>query len=165
MKHLALLMLLAAPVPAQPVRIGVFDSRAVALAYGRSEAFLQSVKAMRAELDKAKAAGDQKRIAELEKEGPWIQVRMHQQVFSTATVSGILAQVKDRLPEVASQAGVAVIVSKWEVQFASPSVETVDVTPQLVSLFHPNAQALKFIGQMKDQPPVPFEKLPLDPNR
>jgi hypothetical protein len=41
----------------------------------------------------------------------------------------------------------------------------VDVTPQLVSLFHPNAQALKFIGQMKDQPPVPFEKLPLDPNR
>jgi hypothetical protein len=145
------------------VRVGIFDSRAVALAYGRSEEFERSIKAMRDDFEKAKAVKDEKRVKELENEGAWSQVRLHQQTFSTATVSSILAKVKDKLPAIAHDARVVMIVSKWEVQFKDPSIETVDLTLPMVQLFHPSEQVLKWIEQMKDQEPIPFEKLPLDP--
>jgi hypothetical protein len=145
------------------VRVGIFDSRAVALAYGRSEEFERSIKAMRDDFEKAKAVKDEKRVKELENEGGWSQVRLHQQAFSTATVSSILAKVKDKLPAIAHDARVVMIVSKWEVQFKDPAIETVDLTLPMVKLFHPSEQVLKWIEQMKDQEPVPFEKLPLDP--
>lgn len=145
------------------VRVGIFDSRAVALAYARSEEFEQSIKALRDDLEKAKAAKDEKRRRELENEGAWSQVRLHQQGFSTATVSSILAKMKDKLPAIAHDAGVVMIVSKWEVQFKDPAIETVDLTLPLVQLFHPSEQVMKWIEQLKDQKPVPFEELPLDP--
>jgi len=148
---------------AKPLRIGVFDSRAVALAYGNSDEFQQIVQGIRADYNKAKAANNDSRARELNKEGQWLQVRLHQQVFSTAPVSGILAKVGDRLPAIAAQAGVALIVSKWEVQFQNPTVETVDVTLPVVKLFNPSDKVLKWIEEMKAQDPIPFEKLPLDP--
>jgi hypothetical protein len=88
---------------------------------------------------------------------------MHQQAFSTATVASILEKASDRLPAVAKQAGVSAIVSKWEVPYKDASIETVDVTAALVKLFNQDPQALKMIDQIQAQPPVPFEKLPLDP--
>jgi len=154
---------LAAAQDSQRLRIGVFDSRAVALAYGNSDEFQRMVQGLRADHDKAKAANNDSRAKELETEGQWSQVRLHQQVFSTGPVSGILAKVKDQLPAIAAQAGVSLIVSKWEVQFSNPVVETVDVTLPIVKLFHPSDKVLAWVAQMK-QDPVPFEKLPLDPN-
>ncbi len=85
-------------------------------------------------------------------------------MFSTGPVSGILAKVGDRLPAIAAQAGVALIVSKWEVQFQNPPVETVDVTLPVVKLFNPSEKVLKWIEEMRAQDPIPFEKLPLDPS-
>ncbi len=145
------------------LRVGVFDSRAVALAYGNSDEFLQSMRQMRTDLENAKANKDEKRVKELEQEGPWSQVRLHQQVFSTAPISGILAKVKDKLPGIAARAGVRLVVSKWEVQFSDPAVETVDVTLPLVKLFNPNEKVLTWVEQMKNQAPIAFEELPLDP--
>jgi hypothetical protein len=76
-----------ATAPARPdatPRIGVFDSRAVALAYYRSDEGMQASRDRYDAYAKAKASNDEARIKELEQEGPWMQVRMHQQVFSTA---------------------------------------------------------------------------------
>ena len=168
----AMLSIAAVGICAQPVaaqekrpalRIGVFDSRAVALAYGHCDEFKRSVRNMRTELEKAKADKNEKRVKELEQEGPWTQVRLHQQVFSTGPVSGILASVKDKLPQIAAQAGVTIIVSKWEVQFRDATVETVDVTLPIVKLFNPDERVLQWIEQMKSQPPIAFEELSLDP--
>ena len=153
----------AAAQDAKPLRIGVFDSRAVALAYGNSDEFQRIVQGMRAEYDKAKAANDDSRAKDLETEGQWSQVRLHQQAFSTGPVSGILAKFKDKLPAIAAQAGVSLIVSKWEVQFSNPAVETVDVTVPIVKLFDPSDKVLAWVAEMKTQAPIPFEKLPLDP--
>jgi hypothetical protein len=116
-----------------------------------------------ADYDTAKAANNDTRAKELEMEGQWSQVRLHQQTFSTGPVAGILARVKDKLPAIAAQAGVWLIVSKWEVQFQDPAVETVDVTLPIVKLFNPSDRVLTWIAQMKTQDPIPFEKLPLDP--
>jgi hypothetical protein len=153
----------AAAQNAKPLRIGVFDSRAIALAYGNSDEFQRIVKCMHADYDAAKAANNDSRAKELETEGQWSQVRLHQQTFSTGPVAGILAKVKDKLPAIAAQAGVSLIVSKWEVQLQDPAVETVDVTLPIVKLFHPSDRVLTWIAQMKTQDPIPFEKLPLDP--
>jgi len=154
----------AAAQDAKPLRIGVFDSRAVALAYGNSDEFQRIARGMRADYDKAKAANDDKRAKELETEGQWSQIRLHQQAFSTGPVAGILAKVGDKLPAIAAQAGVALIVSKWEVPFKSAGVETVDVTLPVVMLFKPSDKVLHWIEEMRAQDPIPFEKLPLDPN-
>ena len=145
-------------------RVGVFDSRVVALAYYRSSEFTGMIKGMRDDLARAQAAKDEKRAKELGQEGEWSQIRAHQQVFSTGPVASILGKVKDKLPAIARDAGVALIVSKWEVQFLDPAATTVDVTLPLVKLFNPNDQeAVKWVEEMKRQDPVPFEQLSLDP--
>ena len=153
----------ARPRAAAPIRIGVFDSRAIAIAYWRSPDGMRQLQALHDEYAKAKAAHDDTRAKELEQEGPWQQVRMHQQAFSTATVASILEKVSDRLPAVAKDAGVSAIVSKWEVPYRDASIETVDVTLPLVKLFTQDPKMLSMIDQIEAQPPVPFEKLPLDP--
>lgn len=96
-------------------------------------------------------------------EGPWTQVRTHQRVFSTAGVTEIMAKVSGALPGIARQAGVVLIVSKWEAPYKEPGVKLVDVTMPIVRLFKPTEQTLVIIEQMKGQAPIPFDKLPLDP--
>jgi hypothetical protein len=145
------------------VKVGVYDSRAVALAFHRSAEQDRVHAEIRDAYVKAQAAKDEKRIKELENEGPWMQIRMHQQVFSTAGVTEIMARVSDALPGIAREAGVVVIVSKWEAPYKDISVELVDVTMPIVRLFAPTEQTLKIIEQMKGQAPIPFDKLPLDP--
>ena len=53
-------------VAATKVRVGVFESRAIAVAYAPSK-YNTNVRDLQAEHDKAKAAGDTKKMAELEK--------------------------------------------------------------------------------------------------
>jgi hypothetical protein len=47
------------------LKVGTFDSRALAMAHYRSEAFIHQMEEMRAEYTKAKEAGDEKRVKEL----------------------------------------------------------------------------------------------------
>jgi hypothetical protein len=145
----------AAAAPAA-VRIGTFDSRAVALAYYRSPSVMKELTGMRAEFEKAKAAGDETKVKDLEARGPAMQTLMHQQVFSDGSINNITAAIANRLPEVAKAAGVVAIVSVWELAHSAPSVEVVDVTPQVVALFAPDAQTTKIIESMKGQKPIPL---------
>jgi hypothetical protein len=102
-------------------------------------------------------------VKEFEQEGPWTQVRMHQQVFSTAGVTEIMATVSGELPGIAQDPGVILIASKWEAPYQAQGVELVDVTMPIVRLFKPTEQTVKIIEQMKGTAPIPFSKLPLDP--
>jgi DNA-binding XRE family transcriptional regulator len=146
------------------VKIGVYDSRVVALAYARSGPFMQHVTQMRKDLEEARAKNDTTRIKELEAEGPAMQVRLHQQAFSTAGVTNIMAKVADVIPGIARDAGVVLIVSKWEMPYRDASIEIVDVSLPIAMLFKPDERTLKIIGQMKDMKPVPFDEISLNPN-
>ena len=146
------------------MRIGTYDSRGIAIAYARSPEFQQSMAKMRADYEQAKAKGDVAQVQKLEKEGPWTQVRLHQQGFSTAGVAEIMARVADRLPAVAREAGVSLIVSKWEMPYRDASIEIVDVTLLVSKLFKPDEQTLKILGELKNQQPIPFDQIGLDPN-
>jgi hypothetical protein len=138
----------------QKMRVGTFDSRAVAVAYAASDVNNAYIKRLKETHDKAKTAGDKAKLAEIEEEANAQQERLHQQGFSTASVADILEHVKDKLPAIAKEAGVDAIVSKWDIAYQSPTVEFVDVTPLVVKPFQPSARTLKIIEDLGKQSPI-----------
>ena len=141
------------------VRVGTFDSRALAMAYYRSEAFLRQINDLRAKYEKAKAAGDEERVKELEIEGSAQQELMHKQGFGTWPVDNILERIKGKIPEIAAQADVEVIVSKWNIVYKRSGTEFVDVTGHMVKPFDPDEDTLRMIKEIQEQDPVPLEEL------
>ena len=146
------------------MRVGVYDSRAILMAFVGSAAHKASdgkkMAEMRAEYDKAKAEGNQKRVAELDAWGNAQQALLHKQGFSTAPVDDILKHIKDQMPEIGKVAGVGVIVSKWDKETLAKykSAELVDVTMALVNAFHPTEQQLKASIDIQKQPPISLEE-------
>jgi len=141
------------------LRIGVYDSRAIAVAWGNSAEFQKSLDAVKADYKKAEAAKDDKRGKEIETGMKAGQRRLHEQGFSTGSVASIMAKIKDSLPAVARKAGVDVIVSKWEVNYQSPGIKVVDVTDDLVALFHPSAKGLEWAKSIQTHPRIPIEQI------
>jgi hypothetical protein len=142
--------------PPAKIRVGVFDSRIVALAYYNADEHQRAMRQMMTDLRDARAADNQERVRELEFQGPALQNLQHYQVFSTASVPNVVEQLGEVLPKVASDAGVSVIVSKWEVAYARSDVEYVDVTDALVRPFNPNARVQQWIAQGRVQKPMPL---------
>ena len=145
-----------APAPAQKVRIGVFDSRMVALAYYNSDEHRKFTQDLMAQLKAAKAANDTARISDLEFRGPALQNLMHYQVFSNASIPNVMDKLAPELPRVAAEARVPVIVSKWDVAFHDPDVEYVDVTDALVRAFKPNEKVQKWVDEGRTKAPIPL---------
>lgn len=145
------------------LKIGTFDSRAVALAFWRSEKGMARTTDIRVKYEKAKADNNTKVMKQLKIEGPGLQVRMHQQVFSTGSVTDIIEKIKTEIPPIAKEAGVSLVVAKTQIAYKDPSVEYVDITAQLVKLFNPSDEVLKIIEQMSKKEPVPIDKLSMDP--
>lgn len=138
-------------------RLGVFNTRVVALAYGRSEGHNAEVRAKMAEYKRAKEAGDEERTAELEKWGEEGQARMHRQVFGDAPIPDILAKMADDLPRVAESASVDAIVG--EVHHAGPGVELVDVTDRMAEVWNPDEETRKIMRELPKHPPVSEQEL------
>lgn len=144
------------------LRVGIFDSRAIAIAAVNSPARNKSMEAVRADYEKAKAANDEKRMNAIKQQMQTKQRRQHEQGFSTGSVINLLQPVKADLPGLAKTIGVDLIISKWEVMFQSPAVEVVDVTEQLAKLFNPSPKALKWIEDISKKQPIPIDELPDD---
>lgn len=140
------------------VRVGTFDSRAVAVAYAGSPGFDAKLKQMREQYQKAKAAGNQDKVKQLEAEGRAGQDQLHQQGFSTASVDNILAQIRDKLPAIAKEAGVDVLVSKWDLVYRDPAAQTVDVTELIIKPFEPKPRTLQTIKELMKQQPISLEQ-------
>lgn len=145
-----------APSPAQKVRIGVFDSRMVALAYYNSDVHKAFVQDLMRQLQAAKAANDTAKVADLEFRGPALQTLTHYQVFSNASIPNVMEKLAPDLPTIAAEARVALIVSKWEVAFHDPAIEYVDVTDALVARFKPDERVQKWIADGKTKNPIPL---------
>jgi len=136
--------------------VGVFDSRAIALAYVNSAPFKATMSGLHEDLAEAKASGNTDLVAELEAYGPRLQEHLHRQGFSTGSVTDILDRVRDELPALANRAGVAVIVSKWELAHRAPSVSVIDVTHLLVAEFEPDKRTTRMIAEMMEKEPLPL---------
>mgnify|MGYP001584431107 FL=1 len=141
------------------VVVGTFDSRAVAVAYAHSDHWKQKVQQMKKALDEAKAAGDTKKAEEIEQWGPAQQRKFHMQGFGTADVSDMLEYIKNDIPKIAKEAGVDIIVSKWDIAYQNNSAKTVDITEKIAAPFKPDEKTLVMIRDLMTKAPVPNETL------
>ena len=131
------------------VRLGVFDPRAIAVAYAPSR-YNTVVQQLQPEYEKAKAAGDKATMARLRKEGQAAQEKLHKQGFEGAPVDDLLAYVKDQLPAVCADTGVDAIVTG--VVHGREGVEVVDVTDRLVQCYEPSEKTLKTVAEVRAHP-------------
>lgn len=143
-----------------PVRVGIYDSRAVAYAWFSSEPVQHKLQEQMAAARAAQQAGDTARFQELATTLRQTQDRIHRQGFSTAPVDDALAAIKDRILGIEKEADVSVLVSKWDAAALKkyPNAEPVDVTAQLVREFKPTEKQLKVIADLQKQKPLPLEK-------
>lgn len=137
------------------MRVGIYDNRAVAVAYAASRH--NPVREKMAEHEQAKAAGDTRRVRELEQWGEAHQRALHRQGFGLVPVDDLLANVGSLLPQAAAEAGVDVIV--FRCNYSSPQVEIVDVTDQLVALFEPSAKTLATVAELREQAPIDLDEI------
>ena len=151
--------------PPSRLRVGTFDSRFVALAYYRSEHGTKAVRALQEEFKEARDAKNKKRVKELEARGPALQNLMHQQVFGSLSIPNVMKVVSASLPAVAAEAGVSLVVSKWDIQYSTPGIELVDLTEQLVELFELDDDTRRMIEKARETgaEPVPLDQL-LEPH-
>ena len=137
------------------IRIGVYDTRAIALAYAASR--FNPVANKLEEMEAAKAAGDTERIKELETWGQKHQRQLHRQGFGRVPVDDLLEHVNDKIPGVIEKADVVAITARLD--FANAKVEAVDVTDALVALYDPPKRTLEWIRQLKGKEPVDLDDL------
>lgn len=142
---------------ASPVRIGTYESRAVAVAYGRSSQLAQRMKQLHQEHEAAQQAGNAKLAEQLEAQGRQMQLRMHLQAFSNAPVDDVLNAVREELPKVAQATNVVAIASTPD--YHDSSVVLVDVTDELVQLFNPDKQTLKVVKELRKSTPLAIEEV------
>ena len=131
-------------------RVGVFDERSLVVAYYRSSAGKDLVKAKMEELKVAKAAGDSAKVAALEKWGTEQQELAHRQLAGQAPITNILEYLKQFLPDVAQAAGVDVIPGST--LYLGTRVEKVDITDLLVARFNLDAGTREMIEKMRRKP-------------
>jgi len=139
-----------------PLRVGIFDSRALAIAYAASPQHDSSLAEVRQRYDRAKQTADLKSVKAIEAEMLGRQSRLHKQGFSTAPVDDILAELCKDIAAIAEETGVDVIVNKWRLAYRRPNVELVDVTGMLVECFEPDERTRKQIDALAMNEPLPL---------
>jgi hypothetical protein len=152
---------LAGPTNAAPPRIGIYDSRAIAVAFAGSASFNKEwMRPIKAEHDRAKAAGDTNRMKRIEADMRARQTLAHKQAFSTAPVDEYLKYIKKEMPAIKQKAGVSDIVSKWDPEALKKysSAEKVDVTMLLVDAFQPNERQRKSAVEIQKHKPITLEE-------
>jgi len=140
------------------LRVGVFESRAIAVAFAASKYNTFSQDLMK-EYKDAEAKGDKKRMDELKQKGEKLQDKLHRQGFGNAPVDDLLVYIKDSFPEIAKKSGVDVIVSG--VVYNNSSVEIIDITGEIVKPFNPSEKTLKIIEELRKHPPIEWDKFPI----
>ena len=141
-------------------RIGIYDSRAIAVAFAGSPIQEKELRKLMEERKKAREAGDLETVAKLEAEGKARQVKLEKQGFGTAPVDDILARITDALAEIQKTDGLSAIISKWdETELKKhPGAGTVDVTMKLVDALQPNERARKNAVEIQTHKPISPEE-------
>ena len=145
-------------------RIGIYDSRAIAIAFVGSEVYRTTAGKKMAEMmqerNKAEAEGNTQRIIELKTWKQTQQALRRRQVFSTASVDDILAHISDQLHGIKKAAKVDLLVSKWDKTTLDRNrqAKRVDVTMQIVAALKPKEKQKKMAIDIQKRDPVPLGK-------
>ena len=153
---LVLCLPLLAPAGTAAERVGVYDSRSVAIAYAGSPFMARVMTDLKDRHRRAKESGDGAAAARLEAEGKALQRKLHSQGFGTAPVDDLLAYIADRLPALMAEVGVGAIVSVWDEAGLArhTGAGRVDVTDALVEAFAPDERARRSAREIRNKPPA-----------
>jgi hypothetical protein len=148
------------PQPGAAPRVGIYDSRVLSFAHFWWPPQRQQRDELIANAKAANAAGDTMRFEELQKQIVAGSNQSHLQVFSTAPAGEAMAALKDKLPAIQQELGVAQFVSKWDEAALKgvPETNRVDATDRLVREFSPDEKRQKTIEQMKKSKPLPLDE-------
>lgn len=135
-------------------RVGVFDSRSVAIAYANSKFFKSPYPEIKKRMDAAKEKNDTKEIAKIEYEAKLHQAILHDQGFGKGSVNTITELYKDKIAEIAKTENLSAVVSKWEVVYSSSDIELVDITDKIVLFFEPSDKMKETIKEVPQHEPV-----------
>lgn len=140
----------------RPARIGVYDSRAIAVAYAGSPFQEQKLRLMKTRLREAEQADQTNEVARIRSDGESWQGRLHAQAFGTRPVEDLLEEIADRLPQIKSDAGVTELVSKWDKERLRAHADSsrVDVTMRLVDAFHPTDKQRERAVEIQKKKPL-----------
>lgn len=138
------------------LRIGVFDSRAVAVAFYNSKFSTnqQIFASLGTRMKEAKEKDDKDAIAKIEREASLRQVMMHEQGFGRGSINNITGAIKDKLAQLAKSENLSVIVSKWELVFSGADVVSIDVTEKIVDFFEPNEKIKSMMKEIMESEPL-----------
>ena len=136
------------------IRIGVYDSRMIAIANFQSEEFQKEMKDLRNEFNKAKEKKDTAMTKKLEEKGQLIQKILHDKGFGRGSVVEIIEKYPDVLKELATKEKLTAIVSKWELNYSSKDVQLVDITVKLMSALKYPEKVIKMYDEAKKNPPI-----------
>jgi hypothetical protein len=133
---------------AQTAKVGTFDRTSIVVAFYGSPMWSAELKAAQTEQDKAKAAGDQKKVAELNKWGQDQQKLAHKQMMDNTSIDNILETMKPMFAAVETQAQVTAIVP--EGAKIDKSATKVDVTDLLMDQLHASARTRQSAEQLRN---------------
>ena len=136
------------------LRVGVYDSRAIAVACFNSNMYKDPMGELRNKMQAARDANDNKAISDIEWEATLRQAMGHEKGFGTGSVMTEIEIIKKEMKELARKEKLDLVVSKWELAFTGENVLIMDITDKLARLFKPNEKVLGWIGEMKKQNPV-----------
>jgi hypothetical protein len=109
------------------------------------------------EMETAKKANDQPRIAELEQWGVKHQKVLHLQGFGRVPVGDLLEPVKDGVEDLLKRKELSAITMHCDA--TARDVETVDITMDLVRLFDPSSRTIRTVEELKDIKPMSLSAL------
>jgi hypothetical protein len=133
---------------AQAARVGTFDRQAIVIAYYNSPQWKQLLGQKQAELKAAQAAGDQKKVDELNKWGSESQDLAHKQLENSAPIDNVLAAIKPAIDEICKANNLAKVVPA---PAPDSEFQTVDVTGQLLDWLKADDKTRSFIRQMQQK--------------
>ncbi len=139
---------------AQKPRIGIYDSRAVAIAYYQSPYHQQDLDKLLADYNDARSKGDTVLAKKLSDRVSIMQMIAHDKGFGKGTVSNILDRFTNQLDKLAKAKNLLFIVSKWEVYSENGGIEFVDVTEKVAAIINPSEKVLEFIKDLDKHAPI-----------
>ena len=111
------------------------------------------------EKERAEQAGNTDRAQQIDTWMTHYSIQAHSQAFGTTPVHDLLKSIEDKIPQIASEAKVDAIFSKWEFDYLHPDAELVDVTMQLVRSYQPKPGTEQAIKELLATKPMSFEEI------
>ena len=112
-------------------RVGVVKRTDLLIAYYGSAYHREYLDKLRNEQQRAREAGDEKRVAEIEKTGKAAQELAHRQLAGKAPLTNITTRISDILAEVARENNLDIIVEKTDAE-KYRDAEIIDVTEAVI---------------------------------